>query len=303
MADLIDVHTHFFSRPFFDALAASSPLPGNPRERLERVAAKAGLDLPPDDLGRHLARWIGEFNRNGVRRAVAFASLPEEVPAVAEAAAKSNGRLVPCGLVNPTVAGAADRARAMLAKQGYRGVLLFPALHRYRASGPEAAEVFRVVDEHGGFAVVHCGIFQVKLRDLLGIPRPVDPAYSNPLDLVPAANAFRRTTFVIPHFGAGPLRETLMVGAQCENVVVDSSSSNSWTAVQERPMTLADVFSRALGVFGPERILFGTDSSTFPRGWRADLLDAQRKALAELSLPKAQQDLVFGGNAERILGL
>src|SRR5690606_9961390 len=110
-------------------------------------------------------------------------------------------------------------------------------------------------------------------------------------------------TFVVPHFGAGFLRETLMLGAQCGNVCVDSSSSNTWMATQPAATTLATVFERTLGVFGPRRVLFGTDSSTLPRGWRVDLKQAQEAALTEIGADAATRDAVFDGNARRLLGL
>ena len=40
-----------------------------------------------------------------------------------------------------------------------------------------------------------------------------------------------------------------------------------------------NTFQRALDVIGPGRLLYGTDSSTFPRGYRRDLLQAQQVAL------------------------
>ena len=141
------------------------------------------------------------------------------------------------------------------------------------------------------------------MRDLLGLPRATDLNYANPLGLIPAANAHPRTTFVVPHFGAGFLRETLMAGSQCANVVVDTSSSNSWIATQATKLTLRDVFERALGVFGPERILFGTDSNTFPTGWRADRRDEQLEIVRALGIPRADVEAIFANNARRLLAL
>jgi predicted TIM-barrel fold metal-dependent hydrolase len=68
-------------------------------------------------------------------------------------------------------------------------------------------------------------------------------------------------------------------------------------------ITLVEVFERALDVFGPARILFGTDSSTFPRGWRHDLHLAQREALGAVGTSGADIERVMGGNAARLLGL
>ncbi len=69
------------------------------------------------------------------------------------------------------------------------------------------------------------------------------------------------------------------------------------------PLCLADVFRAALRVFGPERILFGTDSTAFPRGWRRDIFATQIEVLKTLDSSPQQRDLVLGGNLVRVLGL
>ena len=298
---LVDFHLHFFARPFFEALAAQSPQPGTTAERLERAVQKAKIELPPADLAAHTRRWIAELTRHEVERAAAFASLPEEIPALAEAGETSDGRLVPMALVNPRADGVAERVRGLLRDRGFRGVLLFPAMHHFDVSGPETKPLLAVLAEHRAVAYVHCGLLVVKLRDLLGLPRPFDLAFADPLRVIPAANAFRDVRFVLPHFGAGFFREALMAGASCENVHVDTSSSNSWMATQPERLTLRDVFERALGVFGHERVLFGTDSNVFPAGWRAERLREQRDALVALGTSREAQTAIFGGNAARLL--
>jgi predicted TIM-barrel fold metal-dependent hydrolase len=298
---IIDFHLHFFSRPFFEALAAQSPHPGSVEERLARVAQKTGIELPPADLAAHTRRWTAELARHGVARAAAFASLPQEIPALAEAAALADGRLVPMALVDPRADGVAERVRTLLRDQGFRGVLLFPAMHHFDVGGPETKPLLAVLAEFRAVAYVHCGLLVVKLRDLLGLPRPFDLRWADPLRVIPAANAFRDVRFVLPHFGAGCFREALMAGASCENVYVDSSSSNSWMTTQPERLTLQTVFERALGVFGHERVLFGTDSNVFPAGWRAERLSEQRAALTALGAAPEAQAAIFGGNAARLL--
>ncbi len=298
---IVDFHSHFFSRTFFETLAAQSPQPGTPEERLGRVLEKTGLALPGPDTSEHVARWRAEMDTHGVEHLVSFASVPPEISVLAEAAAAAEGHLTPFAIVNPLAPGAADRVRGLLQDGPFRGVLLFPAAHHYRLGDAAVRPVLEALHDARAIAVVHCGLLVVKLKDLLGLPRTQDIAYANPLDIVPAANAFPNARFVIPHFGAGFLRETLMAGTMCRNVYTDTSSSNSWMATQAADLTLADVFRKALGVFGPERILFGTDSCTFPRGWRADLLDAQRAAMTTCDLDDDDVALILGGNARRLL--
>jgi len=300
---LIDFHTHFFSATYFRTLAAQSPIPGDVDARLARVSAAAGFELPSDSVVEHTSRWIAEMDRHGVDHLCTFASTPEEVPLVCEAAAQSKGRISAFALVNPRAEGAVQRLAGLLAEKRVRGALVFPALHHWRWDGPEAQALLRVLDEHGAILYAHCGLLVVKVRDLLGLPRIADISYANPLSLVPAANVHRRVRFVVPHFGAGFLRETMLLGAQCDNVYVDTSSSNSWRSVLCPKPALSEVFARTLEVFGPERVLFGTDSSTFPAGWRKDRHEEQRRALLEAGADDRTLELVFGGNAARVLAL
>ena len=297
----IDFHTHFFSRPFFEALAEASPQPGSSDAILAGLAQKTGLEVPPPETAEHLARWIEAFDAAGIDHAVSFASHPAEAPVLAEATRLAEGRITPMLLVDPRAEGAAQRARTMMTEHGFGGVLLFPAMHHFRAGDPEAREVLTAVAARGGVVYVHCGLLVVKLRDLLGLPRSFDLSYANPLDLIPAADAHPRAKFVIPHFGAGFFRETLMAGAQCENVFVDTSSSHSWMRTQPARLDLKEVFARALDVFGPERILFGTDSGTFPAGWRSDRLAEQESVISALGLSATESTAILGGNARRLL--
>ena len=59
---------------------------------------------------------------------------------------------------------------------------------------------------------------------------------------------------------------------------------------------------RALAVLGHERLLFGTDSSFFPRGWHRVIYNQQRTALVNIGVPETEQTAIFGGNFERLLG-
>ena len=62
-------------------------------------------------------------------------------------------------------------------------------------------------------------------------------------------------------------------------------------------VTLAGVFRMALDALGPERIHFGTDSSTFPRGWRRDVFEAQVRALDEIDLSPADRRRILRDNS------
>jgi predicted TIM-barrel fold metal-dependent hydrolase len=104
---------------------------------------------------------------------------------------------------------------------------------------------------------------------------------------------------VVPHFGAGFFREALMLADACPNVVLDTSSTNGW--IRYHPgLTLTEVFRTAMAVLGPDRLMFGTDSSFFPRGWNAPIYDAQRAILEQLGTEDGFRAAIFGGTFNRL---
>ena len=68
-------------------------------------------------------------------------------------------------------------------------------------------------------------------------------------------------------------------------------------------LTLDEVFRRALAVAGPYRILFGTDSSFFPRGWQQPIYDAQESALRAIGVSDEDRAVILGGNFDRLFPL
>jgi predicted TIM-barrel fold metal-dependent hydrolase len=90
-----------------------------------------------------------------------------------------------------------------------------------------------------------------------------------------------------------------MLADLCPNVYLDTSSSNSW--MRYEGLDLAAVFQRALNVVGPRRLLFGSDSSFFPRGWHHEIFDAQTHVLQELGIGAEDARQILGGNLRRIL--
>ena len=173
-------------------------------------------------------------------------------------------------------------------------------MHRYWLHDERVHTIFEVAAERPGVAVfVHCGVLSVGVRKKLGLQSPFDIRFGNPLDLHGVARLYPTVPIIIPHFGAGLLREALMVADLCPNILLDTSSSNSWMRYLPG-LTLDGVFKQALTVVGPDRLLFGTDSSFFPRGWIKDVYDQQTAALDRLGADDPLKQRIFGGNFERL---
>jgi len=287
-----DAHVHFFSRKFFDALGAQSG------KTAEQVVHTVGWDLPAEDPAELARAWVAELDDHGVQQAALIASVPGDEASVETALAECPGRFFGYFMLNPLEEGAVERVQIAM-RCGLHAVCLFPGMHRYALSDPKVDAVLQVVNGAGTRAVfIHCGTLTVGIRKKLGLPSPFDIRFANPLDVHALAVRYPKLKFVIPHFGAGLLRETLMLADLCPNVYLDTSSSNSW--MRYEGLELKTVFRRALDVVGPGRLLFGTDSSFFPRGWNEEIFEMQTKALLDLDLSVDVVRQIVGENLPRL---
>jgi predicted TIM-barrel fold metal-dependent hydrolase len=292
-----DAHCHFFSSQFFNALARQRPV--LPDQEAPDVCRELKWDEPgtADALAD---RWVAELDAHGVSRAALIASVPGDEASVAEAVAHHPTRLVGFFMVDPSAADAADRVRHAIDELQLRGICLFPAMHHVPLSDDRVTRIVEIAASRPGVAVfVHCGVLSVGVRARLGLPSRFDMRLGSPLDVLKLALAFPAVPFIVPHFGAGLLREALMAADTARNIHLDTSSSNGW--IRYTPgLTLDAVFKAALAVAGPSRLLFGTDSSFFPRGWQKGVYDAQKQIVDGAGVSAADAALIFGGNFDRL---
>ena len=281
-----DAHVHFFSQRFFAALGEHCRMPA------EEVAAKLKWEAPPDNPTELARIWNGELDSHGVARAALIASVPEDEASTMAATAAYPDRFYAFAMINPWV----EHAEVV---KGLHAICLFPAMHLYSIQDKRVETLLEQAAAHRCAVFVHCGVLSVGVRKKLGLPSHFDMRYSNPIDLHAVALRHPNVRFIVPHFGAGYFREALMLADLCPNVFLDTSSSNSW--MRYEGLDLATVFHRALGVVGPNRLLFGSDSSFFPRGWNHEIFAGQTRVLHELGIGAADARQILGGNLRRIL--
>lgn len=289
-----DAHVHFFSHAFYATLSRQKNLSGP--EQLEPLLE---WQIPGPDPAALAAHWVAELDRVGVNRVSLIASMPGDEASVSAAVAAYPNRFFGYFMFDPTQPDSVARMKAAGTNPRLHGICLFPAMHAYSITDGRVLPLIEIAAADRLAVFVHCGAISVGVRKKLGLPSHFDMRFSNPLDLHAIASRFPQTPFVIPHFGAGMLREALMLADLCPNVYLDTSSSNHWMAYEG--LDLRAVYRRALDVAGPERLLFGTDSSFFPRGWQSDILEKQTTALYELGLKQAQAEQILYLNLERML--
>jgi hypothetical protein len=296
VALLIDAHLHLFTAEMFrrivespgqlrPAAVARSRVRGKSFE--ERRAALEGITLE-----QHAATWLASFDQAGVDGGlfIAMRGANEELSSFVSL---NPARLWGIGsLADPRDPGAAGTIRRFRGL-GLSGLKLYPPTQRFLPNDRAFYPIYEACAEEGIPILFHFGITVAPIYDL---------SYASPLPLTAVVKEFPEVTFIIAHFGAGFLRETLFLAYHTENVCVDTSGTNNWRLYHPGEPSLEAVFRDALRTFGPRRILFGTDS-TFMDGYRHHILKEQREVLDRLELSADDRAAILGGNAARVYRL
>ena len=289
-----DAHVHFFSRNFYHGLARQKKLAD-----AEGLAPLLGWEIPPADPVVLANRWAAELTVQGVGRACLIGSAHGDESSIAAAVRAQPDRFYGFFMLDPLQADAGERLASAARDPGLHCVCFFPAMHTYSIADPRLVPFFELISDCRLAAFVHCGALSVGVRKKLALPSQFDMRLSDPLNLHPVGLHFPQVRFIVPHFGAGMLRETLMLADLCPNVYLDTSSTNHWMLYEG--LDLRTTFRRTIDLLGPERLLFGTDSSFFPRGWHRAVFDQQTKALYELGLDARQATQILRSNLEQLL--
>ena len=214
-------------------------------------------------------RWVREMDANGVHRAALIASVPGDESSVAAAVARHPGRLVGFFMVDPAAGDAPARPGTGADRTGAHRGLSVPG-DAPRAAGRRRARCGssrRPLHARARWCSCTADCCRWASATSSGLPSRSISRSAIRLAVSRLAPAFPEMPFIVPHFGAGRFADLLEAVDACANVHLDTSSSNNW--IRAVPgLALSDVFRSALAAAGASRLLFGTDSSFFPRGWQ-----------------------------------
>jgi hypothetical protein len=248
---------------------------------------------PPGDDAEMAARWAHEVERHGLVRVVFLTGGGNE--RLAAAVRAQPGKFIGFAHHDPFAPDAAaelDRAVTHLGLAGYKVVAPH---HRTPLDDERLYPLWETAERLGIPVLIHFG--PLRYEGIVAGPN------ISPLVLQDVARAFPGVPFIVPHFGCGYPRELLHLMWVCGNVYVDTSGSNEWIRWMPSELTLKGLFRKFLETAGPQRVIFGTDSSWFPRGFARKYLDVQFRACQEIGVPEADLRLIFAGNAARLLGV
>lgn len=300
--EIWDAHVHFFSFNFFKTLIRTKEKETPLSEEFALLREKYNIEIPPVSPVQLARRWIDEMEKYGISKLVLFASIPEDIVSVSTAISAFPDKFVGFFTLNPLIENVDSEIKYAVENMGMKGMILFPALYHVHVYDELLERIYLIAEEYQLVIFAHFGILKIPIREIIGVKDQIDGTYSNPTDLHRVAVRHPDVNFIIPHFGAGYFQELLMLGAQCKNVYVDTSSSNSWIKVLPYQVDLKTVFAKTIEVFGVDRIIFGTDSGVFPRGYRIDILNQQLEILENLGLSSDEIQKILSGNVKRLLG-
>lgn len=292
--EIIDGHAHFITYNTIKEWFSDPVRLERARERVAYQTDMKEFTLPeePWDTGE---MWIKELDKYGIT-AIGMMIGPESRDEFLEARKKYPGRFMGYANIDPSREDAVDLVK-QAGRDDFQGIKLYPSNWNMHVYDERVYPIYEEALRQKLLVILHFGIT---------IGTEANLRYGNPLDIQKPAHDFPDLNFMIAHFGAGFFREVLMLFYQTHNVVVDSSGSNSWMTYLPYDLTITKIYEKAMRAGGSCRVIFGTDSSFFPRGFRYNILEEQYKAVKsicpQLCYTEEDVDLIFNGNIRRLTG-
>ena len=193
---------------------------------------------------------------------------------IAEAVGHSGGRLIGLGALHPDSADIAGDVQN-IKELGLKGVKLHADIQQIAINDPRCYKIYEILEAEGLPVLMHTGDFRYK--------------FSNPENLIPVLNTFKKLTVVGAHYGGWSVwEEAAQKLAHYENLYVDTSSTFGFTGL--------DFIRTLLTKYDTHRVLFGVD---YPM-WN---LKTELDALFSLKLSKADYQKILCENCARVYGL
>ena len=239
-------------------------------------------------------RWVQELDKYGIER-IGFVT-GRDNDELARVVQMHPDRFVGFAHHDITLPNAASELERAARTLGLRGLKQLGPAMPMAINDPSLYPVWEVCERLGLPVLIHFGM----LGAAGGVSYHVN---MSPAILEPVARDFPTVDFIVPHFGIQHVTDLLFLCWSCPNVHVDSSGSNQWVRWMPYKLTLDDLFQRFYETIGAERILFGSDSSWFPRGFALRYLQDQIRICRFMNMSHEELQLIFGGNAARLFNL
>ncbi|WP_405082371.1 amidohydrolase family protein [Paenibacillus chitinolyticus] len=293
---VFDIHGHLpYAQQF---VKHDEVIDGAQAKRGERMRLAWDFPSGPDtgpDAGRPVIdRWADELDKYGIGGLNFLTARGNDD--LKEQISKYPGKFTGFAHHSIEAPDAVEELQRAVDELGLRGYKLFGPLIQTSLDDPSLRPVWSFLAERKLPVLIHFGL----LGHTGGI---VQHRNINPLAVFNVAREFTDIPILIPHFGAGYYQELLHLCWGCPNVIVDTSGSNQWMRWTPYDLTLETLFRKTVELIGPERVVYGSDSSGFPRGYVYRYLQDQVRVCRELRFNETDIQSIFGNNARRLLCL
>ncbi len=273
--EVIDAHAHFMTYATVKGFLERASENGQDGLKKIQNRVQAHTDMKdffiPDESWDPGQMWIDELDKYGIT-AIGMMINRESWDEFNEVRKRFPGRFLGYAMINSVEEDTVDLVKRAGA-DGFQGIKLYPSSWNMPVYDERVYPIYEEAQKQNLLVVAHFGIT---------IGTEANLRFGNPLDIQKPAHDFPDLNFMIAHFGAGFFREVWMLMYQTENVHMDTSGSNSWMKYLPYDLTITKIFEKALKAGGPKRIVFGTDSSFFPRGFRYNILEEQYNAVRSI---------------------
>lgn len=300
---ILDFHVHFPSvkqdgKEMLDINVKSQIHSDYSRELRQRWLREWDFPEPEREArsGEEQAkRWLDEINKHEIEKIV-FVTGHGPNDNLAKWIASYKDRFIGFAHHHPEEPDALPQLKHAVEDLGFRGYKMFGPRIECSFDDPKLKPIWQYCADKRLPVLIHFGT-------LGGGGGLVEHRNINPLVLANVAREYPEIPFVIPHFGAGFWGELLRLAWSCPNIYVDTSGSNQWVRWMPYPLTLEDLFRKAYETIGPKRLIFGSDSAWFPRGFARRYLQDQMRICRYINMREEDLADIFGGNAARLLKL
>ncbi len=281
---VIDCHTHVFP----EKIAASA---------LATLSARSHTRLFCDGTGEGLQRSMETW---GIHRSLVLpvATSPRQVVKVNDASLAINAHTAETGLLSfgcmhPDFPEPEAELRR-IASAGIRGIKLHPVYQQTPVDDPRNVRILSLCGELGLAVSIHAGWD-------IGLPGEAQALPENLLRAVERAG--NHGAIILAHMGGWRCWEeaaALLAGrglyidtAFCLGTLSPKGDGHPW---REEDLVMMDheAFLRQVEAFGPDHVLFGTDSP-----WASQSLED----FLAVPMPGSWREAILWGNARRLLGL
>jgi predicted TIM-barrel fold metal-dependent hydrolase len=293
---VIDAHAHYFTANTMQNWLKRGRTVTSFTSRTATRTDMTSIELP-DENWDTAQKWVDELDKYGIDTMGVMVGV-EAYDEFKETMTRFPGRFIGYANINPKEEDAAAKVK-QAAKDGFKGIKLYPSSWTgLKVYDEPCYPVYDACKENDMLVFLHFGITIGSQADLRN---------GNPIDIQVPSKDYPDLNFIIAHFGAGWFREVLMMQYQTDNVYADSSGSNSWMKYLPYDIDLKQIFRKMITTGGSHKVLFGTDSTFFPRGWRINVLEAQVQACMELKVDGliTDEDIqkIFYGNIKTMAKL